>query len=256
MLEGFNLKRKILVSRLFDHEEFQIVPLHRKREWMNLTQDSYAYQCMPLNIANDYGWAVLSPTQFTATWNGKEDLDAIKINYAEEGFSFAHSHFGHGVLTISVDFVLRTPPKVSTYIRGIPNEIIDGLQPLDAIVETDWLPFTFTYNYKFLKPCTVRFEKNEPLFSFFPIKRGDIESYSMSSEKIEKDSKFYEEYEKYAASRQNYLDNMNNPEIAKSTQRYYMNAKDPDGNNYEVVDHIKRVQVAKPKGLNLTEGES
>jgi hypothetical protein len=244
------MKKQIVINRLYDYEEFKIAPLHRKRDWMNLTQDAYAYQCMPLNIANDYGWAVLSPTQFTAEWDGTEELNAVKIKYEDDSYDFAHSHFGHGVLTISVDFVIRTSKEISIYIRGIPNEAVDGLQPLDAIVETDWLPFTFTYNYKFLKPCKIRFEKDEPLFSFFPIKRGDIESYEILSQKIESDKRFYSEYLKYSDSRQLYLDNMDDQEIALKTQRYYSNAKDPDGNKYDVVNHIKKVVVPKPKGIN------
>jgi len=242
------MKNEIVINRLHEHEEFRIAPLDRKRKWMNLTKGAYAYRCMPLNIANEYGWQVFSPTEFTASWDGTEELDAIKISYKNnEDFNFAQSHFGSGILTISVDFVVRTPENVSLYIRGVPNETVSDIQPLDAIVETDWLPFTFTYNYKFLKPCTVKFEKNEPLFSFFPINRGEIESYSVYAQSIESDSEFFEKYTKYSNSRQHYLDNMDNPEIDLKAQGYYNNAKDPDGNNYNVVNHVKKVMVPKPK---------
>ena len=239
----------IVIHRLLGYEEFEIVPLKRKRSWMDRTDRSYAYECMPLNIANEYGWAVLSPTKFSATWDGTESVDCIKIEYHDKEYKFAHSHFGHGVLTISVDFVLQTPPTVSTYIRGIPNDPILGLQPLDAIVETDWLPFTFTYNYKFIKPCTVTFEANEPLFTFFPIQRGEIESYSLDNRFIEENKELFKEYQKYADSRSYYLDNMDNPEVVKSTQRYYSNAKKPDGGMYNVLHHLKKVMLKFPKGL-------
>ena len=46
----------------------------RKREWMDDTQDRFAYRCLPLSIANQTGWEILSPAGFTARWNGKNDL--------------------------------------------------------------------------------------------------------------------------------------------------------------------------------------
>lgn len=231
------------------YEEFDIVPLRRKRDWMDNTERSYAYECMPLNIANEYGWAVLSPVKFSATWDGTENLDCITIKYPDsKTFDFAHSHFGHGVLTISVDFVIQTPPEISLYIRGVPNEPVEGLQPLDAIVETDWLPFTFTYNYKFIKPCTVTFEKGEPLFLFFPIKRGEIESYKIVNQHIDQSPSLKSAYNEYSNSRQLYLDNMDDPKIAKQTQRYYSNAKRPDGGKYSVFNHLKKIILDIPKG--------
>jgi hypothetical protein len=242
------MENKIVINRLGDYEEFRIVPLPRKRDWMSQTPDGYAYQCMPLNIANEYGWSVLSPAGFTASWNGSDDLDAVKISYDDEGgYEFAQSHFGSGILTIGVDFVVRTSQNTSLYVRGIPNELVEGVQPLDAIVETDWLPFTFTYNYKFIKPCAVRFEKGEPLFSFFPIRRGEIESYNISSTKIQEDEEFYNQYLKYSNARQHYLDNMNNPNAELSKGRYYANAKDPDGNRYSVSNHVKKIMLPRPE---------
>jgi hypothetical protein len=240
------LSNQIIINRIYNKEEFEIVPLKRKRDWMGKTQDAFAYHCMPLNIANEYGWAVLSPAQFTATWNGTYGLDAITIDYEDEGnYDFAHSHFGDAVLTIGVDFVIKTPPEISTYIRGIPNELLDGLQSLDAIVETDWLPFTFTYNYRFTRPCKIRFYKDEPLFSFFPVKRGDVESYKIKNRPIEADAKLFRQYEEYANARGNYLDNMHKPGFDLDKQRYYSNLKSPSGEKYRVKNHVKKVKVEK-----------
>lgn len=241
------MKNQITINRLFTSiEEFKIVPLHRKRDWMAETNSSFAYRCIPLNIANDYGWAVLSPAGFTASWNGMQDKDAVQVYFdGEEAHEFADSHFGHGILTINVDFLVQTPVGVSTYIRGIPNELIDGLQPLDAIVETDWLPFTFTYNYKFTRPCKIRFEKEEPLFSFFPINRGEIEGYSIRQRSIYDDPELAEKYRAYGDSRDSHLKKLESGEIESSAQAYYSNAKDPEGNKYEVVNHTKRVSLRK-----------
>ena len=46
---------------------------------MEGTNQRYAYCCLPLNIANAFGWKVLCNTGFVAIWNGKTTNDAIII---------------------------------------------------------------------------------------------------------------------------------------------------------------------------------
>jgi hypothetical protein len=48
------------------------------------------------------------------------------------------------------------------WARGGPNRIKDGIHPLDGLVETNWLPFSFTMNWKFTRPGAVTFAKGEP----------------------------------------------------------------------------------------------
>ena len=59
---------------------------------------------------------------------------------------FVISHFGSGVLTFHAGYLFRTPPGWAVWARGAPNTVKDGIVPLDGLVETDWLPFTFTMN--------------------------------------------------------------------------------------------------------------
>src|SRR5262245_32204643 len=55
-----------------------------KRDWMDGAPDSYAYRCLPLNIANGHGWEMLSPCGFEATWNGGLAPQDVSIT-ADEG---------------------------------------------------------------------------------------------------------------------------------------------------------------------------
>ena len=52
----------------------------RRRDWMGTLPDRFAYRCLPLAIANQVGWDILSPVSFSARWNGRDGLDAIRIN--------------------------------------------------------------------------------------------------------------------------------------------------------------------------------
>jgi hypothetical protein len=232
----------ISINYLNDTQLFEVVPMDLKRDWMKETQDSYAYRCTPMNVANQYGWYVLCPEDFSAKWLGDNGLDGVSIRYKDnQKLDFARSEFGFGVLTISVDFILRTDPNVSTYIRGVPNFIKDGIQPLDAVVETDWLPFTFTYNFKFTRHARVEFKKGEPLFCFFPIYRNFAEDAEISIRQIQSDPYFFKQYTDYANSREGYLKNNDG-----SFQKFYRDAKDPKGKVYDTVNHKPKISFKKP----------
>lgn len=195
-------KKYIEISRVSEKDIFEIVPNKVKRKWMDKTEGN-AYRCVPMNVANSYGWTVLSPGEFSATWDGGESKNSLRVEFGKDtAFQFAASEFGHGILSIVPDFIVRTSKNVSLYVRGIPNQIAMGLQPFDGIVETDWLPFTFTFNYKFLKPGRLTINKDQPLFTFFPIERGYIESFETREGLLYKDKEFYEDYLKYSDLRE------------------------------------------------------
>ena len=48
-----------LVAHVIDGHHVDIRPAPVERDWMEATNQRYAYRCLPLNIANAYGWEVL-----------------------------------------------------------------------------------------------------------------------------------------------------------------------------------------------------
>ncbi len=139
-----------------------------RRDWMDAATLKFPYRCLPMVIANQWGWTFENPEAFEATWNGRDEIDAITVPKLQ----FAATHFGFGVLTFALPWLFRTAPGVNLYVHGPDNHIKDGIQPLTGIVETDWLPFTFTMNWKFTRPGTVRFEAGEPVCMVSPIQAG------------------------------------------------------------------------------------
>jgi hypothetical protein len=232
---------KITINRLYDEKQFEVVPLSAKRQWMNETQDSYAYRCVPLTVANTYGWSVINPNNFVAKWNGKDDINSVTVGFDDGVRSYASSHFGSGILTIHVDFIIKTEKNISIFVRGTPNMIANGITPLDGLIETDWLPFTFTFNFKFDKPGVVFFKAGDPLFSFFPVERGFIESFKVFEQNIQKDFDLHSEYKAYRDSRRNYLDNNDG-----SFQKYYAKGISPT-KTYDIENHQKKTTVQRPE---------
>jgi hypothetical protein len=231
-------KKYIEINRVSEEEVFEIIPNDVKRKWMGDTKGN-AYKCVPMNVVNSYGWTVLSPKDFTATWDGGESRDSLQVELEQDSpFVFAASEFGHGILSVVPDFVVRTSKNISLYVRGVPNQIATGLQALDAIVETDWLPFTFTFNYKFLKPGRLTIKKDQPLFTFFPIERGFIESFETREVKIFKDKEFYEDFLKYVDlrdSQKSHGDEKNGSAYLKG--KLYEK-------EFEIINHTKKVNLS------------
>jgi hypothetical protein len=105
---------------------------------MDATPESFAYRCLPLNIANAHGWEVLTPFGFDAVWDGGSGTEAITIRL-EPGAEPARgpvSLFGQGVITFHVEAILRTPSGWDMWVCGSPNRQKDAIAPLTGVVET------------------------------------------------------------------------------------------------------------------------
>jgi hypothetical protein len=110
-----------LVCHPLEPDPPAIEPARAARDWMDATDQRYAYRCLPLSIANASGWEILAPVAFEATWRGTDARDAITIRSREdEGRArrLASSHFGHGVLTLHTSYIFRTSPGWALWARG------------------------------------------------------------------------------------------------------------------------------------------
>jgi hypothetical protein len=227
-------------------EHPNIVPAPAERGWMEQTQDRYAYRCLPLSIANAHGWFLLNTRPFVAEWNGGSGLDAVSIkNPNSTAGILAKSHFGHGILTFSVNLLFRTEPGYDLIVAGPVNSPKDAIQPLTAIVETDWCPFTFTMNWIFTRKLTeVTFEMNEPFCMIFPVQRGLLETIEPEFRSLESDDEVNEKYKAYAQSRLAFLRDLYVPGSdaqAKKWQKYYFKGLAPGKAAPE--DHRTRVRL-------------
>jgi len=157
----------------------KIVPARADRDWMNATYERFALRCLPLSIANASGWELLCPVTFRASWHGgilQNDMTFATDGDVREMQSFANSHFGHGILTLDTGYLFRTSPGWALWVRGSPNAAKDDIVPVEGLVETDWLPFPFTMNWRFARPGTVCFEKGEPFCFITPVPHAILDS--------------------------------------------------------------------------------
>lgn len=204
-----------------------MVPASPTRDWMDASPDRFAYRCLPLNIANGYGWEILSPAAFEIAWNGRPEKEAIQIRALD---NFAHiehlvlSHFTMGVVTFHVGYMFRTPPGWDLLATAPMNRPKHGIYALSGIIETDWLPFPFTMNWKMTAPGIVRFEKGEPFCTIIPIHHDMLESYQPEMRVLDAEPELKAEFDAWMKSRTDFLANLgkHDPETIKQAwQKYY-----------------------------------
>lgn len=263
-----------LVCYLTEDRPVDIRPARNRREWMNQTPGSYAYRCLPLSIANAHGWEVRCPVTFEAEWNGGSSEDDIHLVFesdedrsigerardyrARATRTFAESHFGSGILTFNLRVVIGTPPGYDLWVTGPVNEFKDGIQAMSAVIETYWMPFTFTMNWKFTRPhWKVRFEKGEPFCFFFPVEHGLLERFSPTFEQISQDSDLEKQYKValYKRLLPLALERLKGKKLEiKEQDRFegwYIRGEMPDGT--EIADHRKRLEL---KPFEMRRGSS
>lgn len=234
----------VKIYRIFEKKFVDLqCPSSVKTDWMDNTQERFAYRCLPMAISNSLGWVALAPNSVRIKWSGgihKDDLVVENID-SDQGYSFASSLFGHGVVTFHFDFIIKTPQEISIEVLGPPNRIKDGIQPLSGVVETFWLPFTFTMNWKMTRPGEVFFEKNEPVMYVRPIRISDYENMNISEEDIKSDSTFYMQYLEYSNSRTNFIEKTNN----NGWQKNYLKGVCPFSNKPAKGHKVKINPVSK-----------
>lgn len=203
-----------------------IRPASPRRTWMDETRNRFAYRCLPLTMGSQYGWELLCPCTFEACWHGRCSTKAITIVRLGSGTAILpESHFGDGILTFHPCHLFRTEAPYNLFVTGPTNVRKDGIVPMTAVVETDWLPFTFSMNWMFTRPgVTVRFEEGEPFCQFFPVDRDLLEQVEPEVHDIGSNPELMTQYEEWTASRNAFNEELKVPGSeadAKKWQQFY-----------------------------------
>ena len=193
---------KLIAYQIHEDDSAPIRPAPRERRWMDDADRKFPYRCLPLVVANQYGWEILSTHRVRASWDGTSKPEGLHVeNLYGDGCLHCHSHFGEGVLTFQIPFLFRTPDGWNLMVRGPTNSPKDGIVGLDGIIETDWAPNTFTMNWRFTRACTVEFALGEPICLFFPIPRGVLETFRGEFRTLEADRELENKFRKWSVSR-------------------------------------------------------
>jgi hypothetical protein len=207
----------------------------RERPWMDASQNKFAYRCLPLSIANQAGWWVHNPVGFTAVWTGHASPGSVKFLFDADPKLWGvwiNDQFGQGVVSWSVPLLFRMRPAGSRLLVSGPlNSIKHGIQPLAAIIESDWMYMSFTMNWKFTSSHThVRFDLGEPMMQAIPIFSnvlGELERANVTYMHLEQDPQMLEAFRKWCRGRDQYREAMKSGEVRDGWQKDYFLARTP-----------------------------
>jgi len=212
---------KELTAYVIDGHELRIRPAPVERLWMDRSHERSAYRCLPLNIANAHGWEILCTTSFSAIWDGRPSVDAIRIKSRPGTVPLAISHFGEGVLTFHVPCLFKTDSGIDLFATGPINRPKDAIAPLTGVIETDWSPYTFTMNWLFTRANQrVRFDVDEPFCHVFPVVRGGLETLNPAIRDLSENPDLENEYRLWWASRNDFNAKLGVPGSKATQERW------------------------------------
>lgn len=255
-------QRRLYAYELHQADDMRLTAAPLDRTWMDAAPQRAPYRCLPLVIANQAGWFVPCPAAFTAFWDGglgKENLQisfdplaepttlsnlfapivvsADQTNPTIQGDMRITSHFGNGVITFSIPYLFRTPPGINLWVKGPSNYFKDGVQPLEGVVETDWLSATFTMNWKVTRPHhPVRFSRGEPICMIVPVPRGLAEQLEPVYVPLDENPEIARDYREWEKSRSTFnadLARFQPDAVKRGWQRDYMQGRSIRGQEAE-----------------------
>ena len=205
----------------------------KKRSWFT----PHFYRCLPLSIANQYGFVLTLPFDVELTWDGKEHIEGVTVKTDQDTFPFyVVSLFGSGIVTIITPFFLRTPPGVNLMTINPPNYVLPNITVMNGVVETDNLRGNFTFNIKMQIPgITTTLRKGMPISGIIPIPRYFADGFTLedasnifTQEEIDEENKTNQDHThlRHETNREAKKKNKYNPD------RQYMRGIDFYGNKF------------------------
>jgi hypothetical protein len=243
MIKDYVPKNKILLipitkKNININKKYKIVKplnLYRKREWFT----SHFYKCLPLSIGNMQGFSVSLPFELNLIWNGGLDNDSIHFNFLEQDKEiiedcevYVSSHFGNGIFTVNLPFIIKTPSEVNIMTTSPPNYPLPGLSPLCGVVETDNLKYTFSLNIKVDIPNVwIKILPNSPIIGILPIPRLFCDQFDIIDDINKMDSNFVKDQKEVAKEHavvRDFLSTLDTNGLDKT----YFNGTDIRGNKF------------------------
>jgi hypothetical protein len=268
-------EHRMIAYELHQAAEMPLSTAPVDRAWMDAAHQRAPYRCLPLVIANQAGWWIPCPATFTASWDGGLGKENVQITFESaaaqtptfsslfapivvsadqpnpvvQGDARITSHFGSGVITFSIPYLFRTPRGINLWVKGPANYIKDGVQPLEGVVETDWLAATFTMNWKLTRPYhAVRFQRGEPICMIVPVPRGLVEKMEPCYIPLDENPELAHEYREWEQSRSTFnadLARWSPDAVKRGWQRDYMHGRTVSG--HEAEEHQTRLHLREFK---------
>lgn len=196
--------------RLFDTPGpgLDLVAATVDRVWMDETVMRFAYRCLPLSIANQGGWVVTCPLDFTATWT-ESGIEFVADDPAEAALwaPFIGERYGQvGIFGFRLPWAFRTDVGTGLFTRGPANDGVPDAMALDAFYDTGEAEAAFTADWKLVaKDRPARFRKGAPVALLMPMPIGLLEAMQPKLVALRDNPELFAAYSRWADGRRSFL---------------------------------------------------
>jgi len=235
----------ITAYQLYD-QPLEISQASATRDWMRDGEERKAMRCLPLRMASQQGWIIRNSHRLVVIWSGEKSPAAVNILYHPERpqHLLARSFLGDGILTFQLPYLFRTSPGYNLLIRGPANCPKDGISPLEALVETDWLEASFLMSWQITRPRTpIVFEVGEPLCMIVPQRRGEVESFDARLRPLDENEELSGGFAAWRQSRNDFNARRRVQGSSVGWQMHYAHGLNVSGNPGS--DHQTRLNLAR-----------
>src|SRR5690348_3166373 len=242
----------VKLHALNDHPP-EVRPARAKRQWMDDFPDRHAYRCLPLSIANAFGWEVLCPAPVEINWNGGMAIEDIEVKALDDLPSgapvehFCRSNFSRGIITFHLDYVIETEPGWGILATGPFNDPKPTASPLTGLMESDWLPYPFTMNWQLTRPGITRFEEGEPFCFLVPVPRHVLPNTEVQIHRMSDDAGLEARHNQFRNARESFMERIragDQDAIKEAWQRHYFVGRHPDGTLG--TEHLNKLRLREP----------
>jgi hypothetical protein len=154
------------------------------------------------------------------------------------------------LIVVHPGYLFRTPPGWAIWARGAPNTHRDEIVPLEGLIETDWLAMTFTMNWRFTRPGTVRFAKGEPFCFLTLVAHAVLDAVQPHLANLSDEPALQAEYDAWKKSRVDFNASLKKREpevVAQGWQKTYVRGETLSDAGTPPTFHISKRRLKTPK---------
>ena len=153
-------------------QAYPLQPGNRRRDWIE-DMNKWPRRCLPLTIANTFGWDLCSSIDVELTWHGDMN-EQVQLSISNGPSECLSNHLTSGIVSWLVPWIIRTEKDWGIMVGPVPNLLRDGVTCHSGVIETSWFPSTYGITWMFTRPCSIKVSKGEPVGRIMPIRIKDL----------------------------------------------------------------------------------
>jgi len=153
----------ITLKMLGDNSDFYEVRQGKlKRSHLDETHNAHGYMCQPISTAGSHGWEFVIKNDVKFIWDGISDSSRDHVKILEGGVTangdvFVDTGTANATISFQLNCIIETDSDHYVWLMGAPNYFIDGVQPMNALLQSNW------YHYNTIQFCWKITKANEEI---------------------------------------------------------------------------------------------